>query len=86
MEVNIQGTSVWVKFYLDKLKDCNGSQMGRGICCAFNCVEYDLNNLVETFNSANQETANNILGKQRYKKQPRISDEVQGLCGKRRKF
>ena len=42
--------------------------------------------LINSFNTAVTETANNILGKHRPRKKPWVTDNIQKLCDKRREL
>ena len=46
----------------------------------------EIDALINSFNTVVTETANNILGKQRPAKKPRVTDNILKLCDKRREL
>merc|ERR1712033_83519 len=77
-----------IKFDLEKLKDPQvneifQAQLG-GRFAALNILNSDVNDLTNSFTKIVQETAEKVLGRQRKKHQPWITDDVLDLCDKRR--
>lgn len=77
-----------IKFDLEKLKDPEieevfQAQLG-GRFAALNLLDRDINDLTNSFNEAVRETAEEVLGRQRKKHQPWISNDILDLCDKRR--
>ena len=77
-----------IKFDLEKLKDPQineifQAQLG-GRFAALNLLNSDINDLTTSFTEIVQETAEEVLGRQRKKHQPWITDDILDLCDKRR--
>ncbi|XP_076438321.1 uncharacterized protein LOC143277407 [Babylonia areolata] len=77
-----------IKFDLEKLKDPEieevfQAQLG-GRFAALSLLDNNINDLTNTFNEAVRETAEEVLGRQRKKHQPWISNDILDLCDKRR--
>ena len=49
-----------------------------------NSEDTDMDTVITILNTAVTETASEILGKHREKKQPRVTAEIRDLCDKRR--
>ena len=82
-----------LKFDLEKLKDPNVLETlqamidGRFVPLTIMSNEdTDIESMITTFNTAETETASEILGKHRQKKKPWITAEILDLCDKRRKL
>ena len=77
-------------FSLEKLKDPEVAEIFKaeigGRFAALNFLQEDLNSLTETFSNTIQETALEILGKERKKNQPRVTNDILDLCDKRREL
>ena len=79
-----------IRFDLEKLKDPDilkifQAKIG-GRFAALNFVHEDIDSITESFNSAVEEIASEVLGKPRKKKKPWITDEILDLCDKRREL
>ena len=59
------------------------AQLG-GRFAALNLLDNDINSLTDNFNEAVRETAEEVLGRQRKKKQPWVSNDILDLCDERR--
>lgn len=84
--------SVRIKFNLDKLKDPNiieafqasiGGKFAPLLALDDN-QDTEIDIMINTFNTAVIETANDILGKHRPRKKPWITEDILELCDKRR--
>ncbi|XP_076443957.1 uncharacterized protein LOC143282244 [Babylonia areolata] len=83
-----QAVQPGIKFDLEKLKDPEieevfQAQLG-GRFAALSLLDNNINDLTNTFNEAVRETAEEVLGRQRKKHQPWISNDILDLCDKRR--
>ena len=79
-----------LRFNLEKLKDPEVAEIFKaeigGRFAALNFLQEDLNSLTETFSETIQETALEILGKERKKNQPWVTSDILDLCDKRREL
>ena len=80
-----------LRFALEKLRDPD-------VACTFQATiggkfaphirlrdeDMDINTMITTYNTAVTDAANNVLGKERRRKQPWVSKDVLGLCDERR--
>lgn len=77
-----------IKFDLEKLKDPEIEELFQaqfgGRFAALSLLDNDINNLTNNFNEAVRESAEEILGRQRKKHQPWISNDILDLCDTRR--
>ena len=88
LKKKFQAANPRIKFDLEKLKDPEvnevfQAQLG-GRFAALNLLDSDINDLTNSFNEAVRETAEEVLGRQRKKHQPWISNDILDLCDKRR--
>ena len=81
--------NIRIRFSLEKLKDPNIPKMFRGTIggkfaplLALENHDTKTDALINSFDTALMETANNILGKHRPAKKPRVTDNKQKLCDK----
>ena len=82
-----------IKFSLEKLKDPNIAEIFRATIrgkfaplLALENQDTEIDALINTFNTAMTETANNILGKHRPAKKPWVTDNILKLCDKQREL
>ena len=82
-----QGT-IRIRFSLEKLKDPNIATIGGkfGPFLALENHDTKIDSLINIFNTAVTETANNILGKHRPAKKPWVTDSILKLCDKWREL
>ena len=76
-----------IRFSLEKLKDPNITDIFRAEFAPLLPLENEdteLDALINSFNTAVTETANNILGKHRPARKPWVTDNILKLCNKRR--
>ena len=85
--------SIWIRFSLEKLKDPNIAEMfratiGRKFAPLLTLENQDIkiDALINSFNPAMTETANNILGRHRPAKTPWVTDYILKLCDKWREM
>ena len=85
--------SIRIRFSLEKLKDPNIAKVFRATIGgkfaplpAPENQDAEIDALINSFNTAVTETANNILGKQRPAKKPWVIDNILKLCDKRREL
>ena len=85
--------SIRIRLSLEKLKDPNIAESFRATIggkfapvLALENQDTKIDSLINSFNSAVTETANNILGKHRAAKKPWVTDNILKLCGKRREL
>ena len=85
--------NIRIKFSLEKLKDPNIAEIFRvtigGKFAPLLALEYqdtEIDALINSFNTAVTETANNILGKHRPAMKPWVTDNILNLCDKRREL
>ena len=85
--------SIRIRFSLEKLKDPNTAKIFQATIggkfaplLALENQDIDIDALINSFNTAVTETANNILGKHRPAKKPWVTDNVLKLCDKRREL
>ena len=80
--------NIRVKFNLDRLKDPTIAESFQaaigGKFAALLALEEDTEIMTTGFNAVMTETANELLGKHRRKKQPWITDSILDMCDKRR--
>ena len=79
-----------LKFDADKLKDPTvheafKAKLGEWLAC-LNLLVEDVDSLTEDMNSAITETAEEVLGRSRKKKEPWVTEEVFQLCDERREL
>lgn len=77
-------TNPMIRFNLDKLKDPEvasvfQAQLG-GRFAALNLLDKDINEITGGFKNAILDTAEEVLGKERKKKQPWVSNDILDLC------
>ena len=87
-KANKPNKSPRIRFNLEKLKDPNilsdfQAELG-GRFAVLDFVKEDIDSVTDKFNNAIQETASEILGKERKKIKPWVTDEILDLCDKRR--
>ena len=82
--------SISIRFSLEKLKDPNIAEIFRATIggnfaalLALENQDIEIDALINSFNTAVTETANNILGKHRPAKKPWVTDNILKLCDKR---
>jgi hypothetical protein len=83
-----QAVQPLIKFNIEKLKDpaiedVFRAQLGERFA-ALNFLDKDINDLTTNFNEAIRDTAEEVLGLQRKKHQPWISNDILNLCDKTR--
>ena len=85
--------STRIRFSLEKLKDPNIAEIFRATIggkftplLALENQDTETDALINSFNTAVTETANNILGKHRPAKKPWVTDNMLKLCNKRREL
>ena len=84
--------SIRIRFSLEKLKDPNIADffqvtIGGKFAPLFALENHtEIDALINSFNTAVTETANNILGKHRPAKKPLVTDNILELCDKRREL
>ena len=85
--------STRIRFSLEKPKDPNIAEMFRATIgrkfaplLALENQDTEIDALIKSFNTAVTETANNILGKHRPAKKPRVTDNILKLYDKRREL
>ena len=85
--------SIRIRFSLEKLKDPNIAEIFQATIggkfaplLALENQDIDIDVLINSFNTAVTETANNILGKHRPAKKPWVTDNTLKLCDKRREL
>ena len=90
--VKIQG-SIRIRFSLEKLKDPNIAEFFQATIgekfaplLALENQDTEIDALINSFNTAVTDTANNILGKHRPAKKPLVTDNILKLCDKRREL
>ena len=90
--VKCQG-SIRIRFSLEKLKDPNIAEFFRAtiegkfaLLVALENQDTEIDALINSFNTAVTETANNIFGKHRPGKKPWITDNILKLCDKWREL
>ena len=78
--------NVRIKFSLKKLTDPNIAEnfraTKRGKFAPFLVLDTEVDNLINSFNTAVTKTANGILGKHRPSKEPWVTDDILKLCDK----
>ena len=79
-----------IRFYIEKLQDPNIATHFKatigGRFAALNFLEPDYNNLVNLIGTAMCDTAKEVLGKPKIKRQPWVPDNVVKLCDQRREL
>ena len=84
--------SIRIRFSLEKLKDPNIAEIFQATIGKFAPLltlenqDIDIDALINSFNTAVTETANNVLGKHRPPKKPWVTDNILKLCDKRREL
>ena len=85
--------SIRIRFSLEKLKDPNIAEIFQATIggkfaplLALENQDIEKSPLINSFNTAVTETANNILGKHRPAKKPWVTDNILKLCDKRREL
>ena len=85
--------SIRIRFSLEKLKDLNIAEFFRAKIggkfaplLALENQDTEIHALINSFNTAVTETANNILSKRRPAKKPWVTDNMLKLCDKRREL
>ena len=85
--------SIRIRFSLEKLKDPNIAEIFRATfggkfapLLALENQDTEIDALINSFNTAVTETANNILGKHRPAMKPWVTDNIQKVCYKRREL
>ena len=85
--------SIRIRFSLEKLKDPNIAEIFRPTIggkfaplLALENQDTEIDALINSFNTAVTETANNILGKHRPAMKPWVTDNIQKVCYKRREL
>ena len=85
--------NIIIRFSLEKLKDPNTADIFRSTIgakfaplLALENRDTEIDALINSFNTAVTETANNILGKHRPAKKPWVMDNILKLCDKRREL
>ena len=85
--------SIRIRFSLEKLKGPNIAETFQATIggnfaplLALENQDIDIDALINSFNTAVTETANNILGKHRPAKKPWVTDNILKLCDKRREL
>ena len=85
--------SIRIRFSLEKLKDPNIAEIFRATIggkfaplLALEIQDTKIDALINSFNTAVTETANNILGKHQPAKKPWVTDNTLKLCDKRREL
>ena len=80
--------NVRIRFSLEKLKDPDIVEMGGHFAPLLVLENQDTETdaLINSFNTAVKETANNILGKHRPAKKPWVTDNILKLCDRRREL
>ena len=83
--------SIRIRFSLEKLKDPNIAEFFQAsiggkfaLLLALENQDTEIDALINSFNSAMTETANNILGKHRTAEKSWVTDDILKLCDKRR--
>ena len=88
LKANKKNKSPRIRFNLDKLKDPTVAEAFQatlgGKFAALDFVHDDIQNVQENFNAAIIETSEEILGRERVKKQKWMNDDILDLCDKRR--
>ena len=83
-----QTSSPRIKFDLERLKDPAVADMFQaqlgGRFAALSVLDSDLNDLTTEFNEAVTETAKEVLGRQRKRHHPWVTNDILDLCDKRR--
>ena len=85
--------NIRIRFSLEKLKDPNIAEIFRATIggklaplLVLENQDTEKHALINSFNTAARETTNNILGKHRPAKKPRVTDNILKLCDKRREL
>ena len=85
--------SIRIRFSLEKLEDPNIAEIFQAPIggkfaplLALENQDIEIDALINSFNNAVTETANNILGKHRPAKKPWVTDNILKLCDKRREL
>ena len=84
--------NIRIRFSLEKLKDPNITEIFRATIGQFAPLhalenqDTEIDTLINSFNTAVTETANNILGKYRPAKKPWVTDNIRKLCDKWREL
>ena len=85
--------NIRIRFSLEKLKDPNIAEFFRATTggkfaplLAFESQDTKTDALINSFNTAVTETANNNLGKHRPAEKPLVTDNILKLCDKRREL
>ena len=84
--------NIRIMFSLEKLKDPNIADIFRAMIRKFAPLltlenqDTEIDTLINSFNTALSETANNILGKHRPAKKPWVTDSILKLCDKQREL
>ena len=85
--------NIRIRFNLEKLKDPNAAEIFRATIggkfaplLALENQDTEIDALINSFNTAVIETANNIIGKHRPAKKPWVTDNILKLCDKRREL
>ena len=88
LKKRIQAQNPRIKFNVEKLKDPQIEEVFQaklgGRFAALTLLDDDINNLTNNFNEAIHEVAEEVLGRQRKKRQPWVTNEILDLCDKRR--
>ena len=88
LKKRIQAQNPRIKFNVEKLKDPQIEEVFQaklgGRFAALTLLDDDINNLTNNFNEAIHEVAEEVLGRQRKKRQPWVTNEILDLCDKKR--
>ena len=81
-------TNPRIKFDLEKLDDPEVAEIFQarigGRFAALNLLDKDINDLITSFNEAVRETAEEVVGRQRKKHQPWVTNDILDLCDERK--
>jgi len=97
LRLHLKKTKKWgptrIKFDLEKLRDPKVVEAFQAMIggkfaplTIFEADDTDMDTLIDTFNTAVTNTANEILGKRRTAKKPWVTDDVLDLCDRRREL